>query len=397
MKGGMNMRSFVFLSLPILGMPFMETLSFGIGDDWVTAQQHQAAFLASSEQVASAHGPPASPGVLWLGVLIIPVFLYVGSSDKVPGNVVLVTWLASSMTMNIMNKKAASSFRHTAMLVIIQMVVADLMILVFELKKLKVARYADLWKWMVIPFFFAGMLATSLWAFKETTLSTVLILRNVLPLCAFATEKYFFGTPEHISSSLIMSMVVTLGGTIVYGYWNLSVTLFGAVLIFANCVITVADRVLQRHFLKNPDFTMSVAMCMLVNNLFGILPMLVFALGTSEFGQWGKAMTETDSTTWFWVMMSGLCGTCIGYLGLRTQKLISATTFLMLQNFNKVALIFFGMCFFGDKFEMISGIGCVVSMLGSVWYSLLRLPAETSSKGDAESEKLMPAKSSSKV
>lgn len=389
------MRFFVFLTLPFLGFPFTETLSFGIGDDWPTVQQHYAAFLASSEQTLITHGPTANPGILWLGVLIIPFFLYVSSSEKVPGSVVLVTWLASSMTMNIMNKKAASSFRHTALLVIIQMVVADLMILAFELRKLKVTRSSDLWKWMVIPFFFAGMLATSLWAFKETTLSTVLILRNVLPLCAFATEKYFFGTPEHVSANLVLSMVVTLAGTVVYGYWNLSVTLFGAILIFANCVITVADRVLQRHFLKNPDFTMSVALCMLVNNLIGILPMLVFALGTAEFGEWGKAVTETDSTTWFWVVMSGLCGTCIGYLGLRTQKLISATTFLMLQNFNKVALLFFGMCFFGDKFEKMSSIGCVVSMLGSVWYSVLRLPSETSSKAPAETEKLIPARSAS--
>jgi uncharacterized membrane protein len=294
--------------------------------------------------------------------------------------------------MNIMNKKAASTFRHTAMLVIIQMVVADLMILLFEFRKLKVTKKSDVWKWMMIPFFFAGMLATSLWAFKETTLSTVLILRNVLPLCSFATEKYFFGTPENVSLNLVLSMVVTLLGTVVYGYWNLSVTLFGAVLIFANCVITVADRVLQRNFLKNPDFTMSVALCMLVNNLIGILPMLVFALGTAEFREWGTARTTTASTTWVWVMMSGLCGTCIGYLGLRTQKLISATTFLMLQNFNKVALIFIGMCFFGDNFEKMSGVGCIVSMLGSVWYSVLRLPAETASKAETETGKLLPKK-----
>merc|ERR1719272_1410937 len=115
--------------------------------------------------------------------------------------------------------------------------------MLFEYKNMTYGKWQDVLKWSIVPFFFAGMLTTSMWAFKETTMSTVLILRNVLPLLAFAIEKYMFNNPAYVTMPLILSMFVALIGTVMYGAFNISVTRFGALLIAANCVITVADRV----------------------------------------------------------------------------------------------------------------------------------------------------------
>merc|ERR1719487_1204713 len=112
-------------------------------------------------------------------------------------------------------------------------------------------KWSDVLNWSVVPFLFAGMLCTSMWAFKMTTMSTVLILRNVLPLFSFAIEKYTFNVPAMVTTPLVLSMFLALIGTIMYGVFNISVTTVGALVIIVNCMTTVMDRVLQRYFLAS--------------------------------------------------------------------------------------------------------------------------------------------------
>eukprot|EP00747_Dinoflagellata_sp_TGD_P163170 gnl/TRDRNA2_/TRDRNA2_181567_c0_seq1.p1 gnl/TRDRNA2_/TRDRNA2_181567_c0~~gnl/TRDRNA2_/TRDRNA2_181567_c0_seq1.p1 ORF type:complete len:420 (+),score=74.70 gnl/TRDRNA2_/TRDRNA2_181567_c0_seq1:43-1302(+) len=319
----------------------------------------------------------------WVVIALVPFLFYTCFSQRVPPVLVIICWCLSSFGMNVMNKLAATNFKATCLLVIIQMLVADA-VMVVEYRKMFFEKWSDVLRWSIVPFFFAGMLCTSMIAFKMTTMSTVLILRNVLPLFSFTIEKYSFNVPAMVTTPLVLSMVVSLVGTMMYGAYNISVTSLGVVVIGCNCAITVMDRVLQRYFLASKDFTVSVPMCMIINNSVGIVPVLVFAGFLGEVNTWYATVMQASTRTWLWVLMSGLCGTCLGYLGLRCQKMISATTFLMLQNFNKISLIFFGVLTMGDQISGLSAMGCIISMLGTCWYGYVRLPTETPavSKGD---------------
>eukprot|EP00747_Dinoflagellata_sp_TGD_P163619 gnl/TRDRNA2_/TRDRNA2_182475_c0_seq1.p1 gnl/TRDRNA2_/TRDRNA2_182475_c0~~gnl/TRDRNA2_/TRDRNA2_182475_c0_seq1.p1 ORF type:complete len:478 (+),score=78.77 gnl/TRDRNA2_/TRDRNA2_182475_c0_seq1:59-1492(+) len=342
-------------------------------NEWQDAAQRPGVGVNTQFQPGS---PWAHIGAKEFAVLLAaPVILYACFSQNLGRFAVVFCWLVSSFGMNVMNKLAASHFPSTCLLVIIQMVFADF-VMILEWKNMTYEKLSDVIKWMIVPLFFAGMLSTSIWAFKETTMSTVLILRNVLPLFAFAVEKYLFNNPATVTASLILSMFVAFAGTVLYGFTNISVTKFSAFIILANCVITVADRVLQRYFLASKDFTVSVPLCMAINNVVGVVPMFILAICLGEVPKWSETVLMASPRTWVWVVMSGLFGTCLGYLGLKCQKLVSATTFLMLQNFNKIALIVFGMMSMGDKMYGIPMAGCLVSMLGTLWYGYERLPAE---------------------
>merc|ERR1719247_2550314 len=117
---------------------------------------------------------------------------------------------------------------------------------------------------------------------------------------------------------------------------------------------------------------------------------------------WHSMAEQTTLSSWSLVLFSCICGCCLGYLGLRCQALVSATTFLMLQNFSKVVLIFLSMCVFGDSIKAASAIGCLLSMSGALCYAYYRLPSETNGKAlcsekelDAsirEAEKLLKVK-----
>merc|ERR1719161_534900 len=103
-------------------------------------------------------------------------------------------------------------------------------------------------------------------------------------------------------------MFLALIGTVVYGYYNISVTYFSAMIILVNCFITVADRVLQRYFLASKDFTVSVPLCMAINNVVGIVPMFILAFVLGEVPKWSETVLLASPREWVWVVMSGLFG-----------------------------------------------------------------------------------------
>merc|ERR1719221_924110 len=98
--------------------------------------------------------------------------------------------MVASLAMNILNKRAAQAFEGTCLLVTIQMLVSVLVIVCMERDKLKVDKWADFLRWLIVPFAFAGMLGTSMFAFKEASLTTFLIIRNMLPILTFGVEKH---------------------------------------------------------------------------------------------------------------------------------------------------------------------------------------------------------------
>jgi hypothetical protein len=237
------------------------------------------------------------------------------------------------------------------------------------------------------------MLFTSIKSLKELSLSGVLILRNILPLLTFCVEKLLYDSPAHVTSSMVLSMVAALLGTIMFGVWNVAVTHNGIFFIVANCGLTAVDRILQRHFLQDPNFRVSLPLCMVWNNLIGAILICVFAYGNGELFLWAKLANDASSMAWIIVCVACFGGCSLGYLGLKCQKLVSATSFLMLQNLSKVFLIVVGMAYYGDHVWGISALGCALSMSGAMWYGHERLPAETAATcTEGNNEKIDPEK-----
>jgi drug/metabolite transporter (DMT)-like permease len=300
--------------------------------------------------------------------------------------VVSALYIFASLAMNVLNKKAAKAFEATCLLVIIQMLVSVVVIICMEYDKMKMDKWADFMKWLIVPFAFAGMLGTSMFAFKEASLTTILIVRNILPILTFGFEKVLFNQPETLCWKVILSLVVTLAGSVLYGFVDVSATNLGKVLILVNCAFTIVDRLVQTKLLKgSKDFSISISMCMLLNNALGIVPMVVLAMLKGEVAHWGHSLVSAGLDTWFLVVMSGLCGASLGYVGLRTAQLVSGTTVLVMQNFNKLLIISLGMFLFHEHMTALSLLGCLVSLLGCFAYGYLRLPAEAGTKGKDQS------------
>ena len=192
------------------------------------------------------------------------------------------SWISASVCTNLLNKEAASTFQATCLLVILQMFIANIVVILARFKDLGCPSIRDFWRWLPVSFLVSGMLGTSIFALEGTTVSTVNIIRNVLPIITFVLEKILFNSPRIVRPGHVLSMFLTLFGTTLYGIYNFSVTSYSLGMILFGCLLTVVDKLLQRHLLMSPDFKQPLAVCMVMNNTFGMLPLLAVSLLTHE-------------------------------------------------------------------------------------------------------------------
>lgn len=331
---------------------------------WLREKLHKGRERTAAEEEHSLSPRQVEASVIFLFTAVVATKSMKGF--KVFG--AIIAWTMASICMNLFNKQAAEQFPATCLLVILQMLITDITIIILRFNELHWLVWRDFVRWLPVPCIIAAMLASSLFALKGTTVSTVLILRNILPIITFALEKSMFNNPPTISKGHWFSMVATLAGTLLYGVSNLSVTMASVSVVLLGCILTVADKLLQRYLLTAQDFKQSLAVCMLLNNTVGMLPLFLFAVVNGELWKWQSTLSAASSDTWLLIVATGLAGCCLGYFGLEVAKQISAASVLMLQNASKVVIIWVGVLIFADEISGVSAVGCAISMLGSAWY-----------------------------
>jgi len=309
---------------------------------------------------------------IWSMAVLIPLSLHICSNPNISLGPVLLTRLLVIVCMNFVQKKSVMAFPPWFLLGY-QMALQVVLISGFNFRQLTCGKWSDLVKWLVwtTPFWIAQLI-TSLYALKLTSVSTIQIIRSVLPLMSFALEKATQGIPKHVSGSLIASMLLVMVGTTMYSYTSVLVTPIALMWIFINSVFTVVATVFRSWFLKDENFTVSISLAQTSVSTVAIPVICIAAVLTGEMHQWPTVLKDTPPTAWFWATMSGLVAGCFSFLQFRCQKIISGTSDLMFQNCVKVFIIIMGIVMFADKFDMESLIACCTALGGCAWYGYLR-------------------------
>lgn len=93
-------------------------------------------------------------------------------------------------------------------------------------------------------------------------------------------------------------------------------------------------------------------MMMLLNNGLGMLPCLLLAITWGEHRSWSETFgsnSTVDMSGKVYLLISCVNGLFISYLGIRLQHMVAATTFMVITNVNKFAVIFFGIVGLGES------------------------------------------------
>jgi len=239
---------------------------------------------------------------------------------------------------------------------------------------------------LTVPFLFVGMLASSMLAMQFSTLGTIVVCRNVAPIATMLIEG-MFRIPFVISTHTVLALLTIVLGVVIYEATDIQFSPAGITAILVNMLFAVLERIMQRHLMANNPVDLSKSMMMLLNNAIGMPPTLLLALAWGEHVKWRKAFGEVSTLGVTYLVISCLNGLAISYAGIRLQHMVAATTFMVITNVNKFAVILFGVIAFNESAGPLSIIGCVLAIAGGVYYAEARKLAEA--------ERLSPPSASS--
>jgi len=266
--------------------------------------------------------------------------------------------------MHVLNKALVSYLGAPALITAFQMGLTVLVCLARSWGDLASAPRDQLLRWLIVPVFFSGMLISAFYAYAKISLTLLTLVRNLTPLMMLPLEFLVMSADKrpNMSWAVILGILTMLVGALVYSGGNLdSISMVGVAFAFLNMFLAVTDRLIQRRLLTTECKALSSSVCTILNNFFGMIPTLLLA-GLS--GQFGHAADADNRVKWaepyviVLLVLSGLVGTGISILGLECQRAISATSFSVMQNVSKVAVVGAGVAFFLDP------VGSPTSMLG---------------------------------
>jgi len=296
--------------------------------------------------------------------------------------IAISSWMVCSIGMMLFNKFAIKAFPVECTLVALQMGVTVLAMALFCFRSIKIGSFYDVLRWTMVVPFFTGMLLSSILALKFAPMSLVVVFRTLSPMASLLIER-FYPDPLRISLPMLGSIATMAAGAALYVSAMHGTGLGGIGWIFLNIFFAVGDRLLQRLMLSKDQNPVDISKTgiTLLNNLEGMLPLLVVMGIKNEFTEIPAAVAALTTSGIVWVVLSCMVGVAISYTGIWAQSLISATSFLVLVNANKFVIIFIeAFCLKTKTLAPIQVVGAIVTILGGVLYGKAREALEAESR-----------------
>lgn len=293
-------------------------------------------------------------------------------------------WMLCSVGMVVFNKMAIMAFPAECSLVVLQMLTAVILVPLFCWSAIRAGSRKDVLRWCMVVPFFAGMLLTSILALKHAPMSLTITFRGLSPIIALSFERCY-PNPVKVNAQMLAAMFGMIVGVLLYASalekqeWN------GVFWIFLNNFFAIGDRLLQRLMLAENQRPVDISKTgvTLINNLLGMVPLMVVALLQGEMKQIPHMASELNGLGMFWVASSCLVGVAISYSGIWVQSLITATSFLVLVNANKFVIIFLEVFVVHSKQMLPRQImGACVVILAGIGYGKARQIVEQENEAE---------------
>eukprot|EP01065_Artemidia_motanka_P019074 TRINITY_DN2254_c0_g1_i1.p1 TRINITY_DN2254_c0_g1~~TRINITY_DN2254_c0_g1_i1.p1 ORF type:complete len:407 (+),score=94.28 TRINITY_DN2254_c0_g1_i1:55-1275(+) len=227
-------------------------------------------------------------------------------------------------------------------------------------------------KWLPIFVLSASAMYTSARSFVYVNVSFVIIMRNVGTFLTTAVE--YFVRKQQVSTETLLAEATILAGIVMYGHGMIHFKEFwpGFFWCTANTVLITGWSVLLKYKMDNdPDISALNKFAMsFYNNLMGVPYFLGAAIATNEHKLWSSVFTKVSIAGWVVILCTCGIGYMISTSGFALTRLVSATTYNVVNNLVKVVNILFGLIILRDSFPgAMSVAGCFVALGAGAWYS----------------------------
>lgn len=278
------------------------------------------------------------------------------------------SWCICSVGMMVFNKLSVVHFPAVCFLVALQMAFCCVALLCFAWRWIHIGSIRDVLRWSMVTPFFSGMLLTSMLALKNAPMSLVVVLRCLSPVAGLVVES-FYPRPIQVNAGMLGSIFLMLAGSTLYASRMPHQHFVGVGWALLNAALAVGDRLLQRLMLAQEQQPVDISKTgvTLLNNLLGLAPVLLCAFFTQEWHAVPE-LSDLNALSCGWIWASCIVGVGISYTGIWCQSLISATSFLILINVNKFAIIGIEAVFMSKELTWAQVMGALISIFGGVTY-----------------------------
>jgi GDP-mannose transporter len=218
--------------------------------------------------------------------------------------------------------------------------------------------------WLPCVALFVGTIMFSACALSLINIPTFSVFRNSSSLLVAALEYFLLG--KGISRIQGVFLVLLLVASLIYGWNDILFSFSGYCFAILHVVCIALYSVTVKRL--NVEFSSSLEMS--IYNNAGSLPIL-FVIAVCQYHSSSSAiLIQSQACTVASIPVAFL----ISWSGLISQRMFSATSWMTLNNFNKLPMLLSSYILFKDSYSLGQSVGLVVSVAASAGYSYCSLP-----------------------
>jgi GDP-mannose transporter len=221
---------------------------------------------------------------------------------------------------------------------------------------------ARIWAPLVLLFF--GMLVSSLSALGAVSVATLIVVRNATTLLVAAIDIAWLR--NIMSPRAVWCLFGILNGVICYAIEDVTFAVIGYAWLGVNCVCTAGYQIYVKRLIKvhSPStFTM-----VYYNNLMSIPLCLAMAVAQGELIGIG-ILFELPVGKTFVIIISAVLGLLLSATAFYLNKIVTATTLMVINNVNKFLVIGINEVFIQPAMTGLSAFGTIVVFAFAMAYS----------------------------
>eukprot|EP01119_Soliformovum_irregulare_P012909 TRINITY_DN3388_c0_g1_i4.p1 TRINITY_DN3388_c0_g1~~TRINITY_DN3388_c0_g1_i4.p1 ORF type:complete len:322 (-),score=85.01 TRINITY_DN3388_c0_g1_i4:176-1141(-) len=297
----------------------------------------------------------------------------------------VLTYMAFSSTMLITNKAAVMFFPLPSFLLFLQMAVSALMVWAlgqFGYLKVDALEWGKIKAYMGVVAVFIFNLFTNIKALYYCNVETVIVFQTLTSL-GVAYGDWRLLNSAMPSRGIIISLLIIVFGAVLYVFVDSAEgfktdAYFWVALYF---VAKVTDMLYTKHIVDTVP--MSSWGRSFYNNILATVPVLLIALVSGEdqkFAAMRENGIDDEFTTYLLVGLSCLMGLGISISGFVCREMISATSFSVVGNMNKVLTVFINYIAWDSHTSAPGLFSLSICILGGAYYAKVRQDEETERK-----------------
>ena len=235
---------------------------------------------------------------------------------------------------------------------------------------------------------------------EGVTATATAVLPGLTHVASAAVEAVNSADPRYLINPLDVQGGQSVGEEL-RPQW-LAHRLLGLFWVIADVALGVLARLLQRRMLSTHPVDISFAGMLLLNNGVALLPEAAMLFLSREPQQWAAQLRAhpADAVDWALLAMSCVLGLAIGWASINAQQHITATAMQAIGTFNRcaqalphliptpphrlelaathstlfshlrLAIIFCGMLFLGERYSPTAASGLALALGGAIWFTM---------------------------